>query len=126
MEYLPTVSTNPQIPGDLSESPRYLLEIFLEIFSEIIAEIISERSLGISGHLEISENGREILQKCPSKFKNPQLKVDTTRGSLVIQESISQRGDISGDEIISKLKTIVIQMRMYRKFYKVHKQYFQR
>ena len=100
MEYLPTVFTNPQIPGDLSEIPGDLSEIFLEIFSEIISEIISERSLGISGHLEISENGREILQKCPSMFINPPLKVGTARGSLEVQESFLERRYFRRGELI--------------------------
>ena len=86
LEYLSTVSTNLQIPGNLSEIPGDLSEIFSEIFSEII----SEKSLGISGHLEICENGREIFQKCPSKFINLKLKVGTARGSLEIQESVSR------------------------------------
>ena len=72
MEYLTTVFTNPQILGDLSDIPGDILEI--------VTEIISERSLGISGHVEISETGREILQKCPSRFINPRLKVGTARG----------------------------------------------
>ena len=91
LEYLSTVVTNLQIPGDLSEIPGDLSEIFSEIFSMIISQIISERSLGISRHLEICENSCEILQKCPSKFINPQLNVGTARGSMEIQESVSER-----------------------------------
>ena len=83
LEYLSTVSTDLRVPGNLSEIPGDLTEIF--------SEIISEKSLGISGHLEICENGREIVQKCPSKFINPKLKVGTARGSLDIQESVSER-----------------------------------
>ncbi len=64
---------------------------------EIFSEIISERSLRISGHLEICENGREILQKCPSMFINPQLKVGTARGSLEIQECL-------GEEIFQEMR----------------------
>ena len=58
---------------------------------EIFSEIISERSLGISGHLEISENGREILQKW--MFIKPQLKVGTAR------EVPGDSGEFLGDEI---------------------------
>ena len=68
--------------------------------------IISEKSLGISGHLEICKNGREILQKCPSKFMNPQLKVGTARGPGPMGpwrfRRVSRRGDILGEEIIGK------------------------
>ena len=73
-------------PGDPSE-------IFLEIFSEIISKIISERSLEISGHLEIRENGREILQKCPWNFIDPQLKVG------MVRRAPGDSGDVSGEEI---------------------------
>ena len=78
LEYLiSTVSTNLQIPENLSEIPGDLSEIF--------SEIISEKSLGIARHLDINcENGREILQKCPSNFINPKFKVGTARGSLEI------------------------------------------
>ena len=91
----------------------------MEIFSEIIYEIISERSLGISGHLEISENGREILQKCPSMFINPQLKVGMARrveGSLKIQESFSERRYFK-EEILSKHQPYahVLYLRSYLK-----------
>ena len=96
LEHLSTVPTNLQIPGNISEIPGD----FPEIFSEIMSEIISVKSLGISEHLEICKNGREILQKCPSKFINTKLKVGTARGSLEIQECVSERryfrsGDIS-------------------------------
>ena len=44
---------------------------------------------------------REILQKCPSKFINSQLKVGMARG-VHGDSGVSRRGDISGDEIIDK------------------------
>ena len=88
LEHISTVPTNLQIPGNLSEIPGDLSEIF--------SEIISEKSLGISGHLEICENGREILQKCPSKFINPQLKVGTARGVP------GDSGECLGEEIFQE------------------------
>ena len=48
------------------------------------------KSLGISEHLEICKNVREILQKCPSKFINTKLKVGTARESLEIQECLGK------------------------------------
>ena len=71
---------------------------------EIILEIISEKSLGVSGHLEICQNGREILQKRPSKFINPKLKVGTAYGAMGVpgDSGVSRRGDSSGEEIMAK------------------------
>ena len=72
----------------------------MEIISEIISKIISERSLGISGHLEICENSREILQKCPWNFIDPQLKVGMVRwapgdSGEFLGEEIFLEGDIT-------------------------------
>jgi len=89
LEYISTVFTTLQIPGDFSEIPGDLSEIF--------SEIISKRSLGISGHLEICENGREIPQKCPSMFVNPQLNVGKARRVPGDSE------ECLGEEIIPKL-----------------------
>ena len=61
-----------------------------------MSEIISEKSLGISEHSEICKNGREILQKCPSKFINPKLKIGTARGPWGFRR-VSRRGEISGE-----------------------------
>ena len=58
------------------------------------------KSLGISEHLEICKNGREILQKCRWNFIDPRLKVGMVRrapgdSGEFLGEEIFRRGDLA-------------------------------
>ena len=89
----------PEIPRDFSE-----------IISENIFETISEKSSGISKQfpgiwrfVETVERYSKSV-KCSSKFINPRLKVGMARGQRGLWRfmRVSRRGDISGEEIITK------------------------
>ena len=88
LEYLSTVFTNLQMSGDSQKASRRL--------SWWLSPRITPRGLLPSWNLEICENGREILQKCPWNFIDPQLKVG------MVRRAPGDSGEFLGEEIFQE------------------------